>query len=272
MCQVLSGARCQNSFEHLDRDLLVIATDLDTGERAVFGPTVRSHVPISQAVAASSAVPLVYKPVRIDGHDYVDGGLRGTASLDLAIERGANLVICVNPMVPYDNSDRARIPFLGPDGGHLSEKGVQAVLSQASRISMHSSLHYHVKQMRREHPEVDFILIEPRSDDYQMAFYNIMRYSARLTVARHGFESVTLDLAEDYAYYKEILDRHGIPISRRLVISELAEIRESNYNPDVIRRVLEARRGLHRRRGRGTPAHQLSRTLAELELALDAKE
>jgi NTE family protein len=269
VCQVLSSPGCCNGFADLVRDLYIIATDLDTGDRAVFGPTERSDVPISRAVAASSAMPLVYKPVRIGDSEYVDGGLRGTASLDLAIEQGAKLVICINPLVPYDNRDRDSIPFLGPDGGYLSEKGMQAIASQVSRITVHAGLHYHIKQLRRQHSDVDIILVEPRPDDYQMFFYNIMRYSVRLTVARHGFESVTLDLAEDYPRYKEILARHGIPLSRRLVITELAEIQDSGYDPEVIRRILEARPARCNRQGRGTPVCRLTRALAELELTLD---
>jgi hypothetical protein len=101
-----------------------------------------------------------------------------------------------------------------------------------------------------------------------MFFYNIMRYSARLIVARHGFESVTLDLAVDYQVYKEILARHGIPINRRLVIEELAEIINSDNDPKVIREVLEARTGCGQRRT-DSPVCQLTRALAELELVLD---
>lgn len=272
VCHVLSSPTCCNSFEDLARELYVIATDLDTGERAVFGPTERNTVPISLAVAASSAVPLIYKPVRIGDSEYIDGGLRGTASLDLAIERGANLVICINPMVPYENRDRDTIPFLGSEGRYLSQKGAQFIASQVMRISTHAGLHYHVKQLRRLHPDVDIVLIEPRPDDYQMFFYNIMRYSTRLTVCHHGFESVTMDLAEDYAYYKEILARHGIPLSRRLVIAELAEIRESGYDPEVIRRVLEARPTGCNRRGRETPICQLTQALAKLDLTLSTMD
>ncbi len=267
--RVLAGPGLCNSFGELERDLYIIATELDTGERVVFGPDERARVPISLAVAASSALPLLYKPVRIGDQEFVDGGLRGNASLDLAIEQGANLVICINPMVPFDNRCRDSIPFLGPDGGYLSEKGAQFIASQMLRILMHAGLHYHIKQLTRQHPDVDIILIEPRPDDYQMFFYNIMRYSSRLTVARHGFESVTVDLAEDYPRLKAILARHGIPLSRRLVISELAEIRLSEYDPDVIRRVLEAGRAACNRQGRGSPVCQLTRTLAELELSLD---
>ena len=268
----LENAGLSNSFQDLERDLYIIATDLDNGERLVFGPDEGGDVPISRAAAASSAVPLLYQPVRIGDKDCVDGGLRGNASLDLAIEQGAKLVICINPMVPFDNRDRCCIPFFGPDGGYLSEKGAQFIASQVMRIVTHSSLHYHAKQLRRQHPDVDIILIEPRPDDYQMFFYNIMRYSSRLTVARHGFESVTLDLAEDYPRYKQILARHGVPLSRRLVISELAQIQESDYDPEVVRQALEARPASCNRQGRKTPVCQLTRALAELDLVLDGMD
>jgi len=99
-----------------------------------------------------------------------------------------------------------------------------------------------------------------------MFYTNLMRYSARLIVARHGFEAVTLDLAEDYPRYKSILARHGIPITRRLVIEELAEIQKSGYDPQVIRRVLEARSTACRRGKNNTPVCQLQLALAELEL------
>ncbi|MFN2292188.1 MAG: patatin-like phospholipase family protein [Anaerolineae bacterium] len=270
--QLLSIQRCTNAFDELEPEFYVIATDLDSGERIVFGPGQGQDVPISEAVTASSALPLVYNPVRVGENDCVDGGLRGPASLDLAVERGANLIICINPLVPYDNRDRDSIPFLGPDGGHLSRKGARFIASQVMRIMMHSSLQYHVKQLRRQHPDVDIILIEPRRDDYQMFFYNIMRYSARLMVARHGFESITLDLAEDYPRYKQILARHGIPLSRRLVISELNEIQESGYDPKVIQRVLQTRQMRCNRRDRNAPICELTRALAELDLVLERAE
>jgi hypothetical protein len=172
-------------------------------------------------------------------------------------------------MVPFDNRDRESIPFFGPDGGYLSDKGIQAISNQVSKIAGHASLHYHVKQLRRRHPEVDIILIEPHADDYEITFYNIMRYSSRLTVGRHGFEAVTLDLAEDFPTYKKILARHGIPISRRLVIQELAEIQESGYDPNTIQRVLEARQPGCSRGERNTPQCQLNRSLAQLDLILE---
>ncbi len=264
--RVLTGGGRSNHFADVRRELYLIATDLDNGQRVVFGPGHHDEVPISLAVAASSALPVMYKPVRIGQHDYVDGGLRGNASLDIAVENGATLLVCINPIVPYDNSDLTSIPFLGPDGGHLSDKGFPAIASQVGRIGSHAGLHYHLKQMRHKHPGVDVILIEPSIKDYQMFFYNIMRFSAQMIVARHGFESVTLRLAEDYQHYKDLLSRHHISITRRLVNEELEEIRRSDYSPVVIRRILEARSGSYGRHGRRTA--RLRQTLGDLDQAL----
>jgi len=263
-----------DSFAETLSELYVIATDLDTGDRVVFGREPWQHVPLSQAIAASSAVPLLYQPVRIGNHEFVDGGLRGTASLDLAIEAGAKLIVCINPLVPLDNHGKGGVPLLGPDGHFISDKGFQAVGAQVLRITLQSGLDYHIKQLRRRHPDVDIILIEPRRDDYKMFFYNIMRYSARIIIAQHGFESVTVDLANQYNELKATLARHGLEITRRFVIEELAAIHSSGYDIEVVRQMLE--RSDHRRRTRQMThppiADALKNTLADLEQALATLE
>ena len=232
MASALNRPGLTNDFRALARELYIIATDLDTGQRSVFGNDQNSHVPISLAVAASSAVPLLYKPVRIGQREYIDGGMRGNASIDLAIEHGAKLIVCINPLVPLNNQRKRGVPMLGPDGTFISDKGMQAIGSQVIRILMRSGLNYHIKTLRRRHPDVDIILIEPRADDYQMFFYNIMRYSARLLVAEHGYQSVTLDLADRYHEFKDTLSRHDLHISRRRVIQhleELAQVEEQEH-------------------------------------------
>jgi NTE family protein len=267
MRTLLAAAGGTDNFDELRRELYVIATELDTGERAIFRTGADCRVPISTAVAASAAMPMVYKPVRICGIDYVDGGLRGNASLDLAIENGATLVVCINSMVPYrpargQGSKESR-------GQIVSARGVGAVASQTLRIVSHGGLRYHIKQLTRMHPEVDIIVIEPRPDDAQMFYGNAMHYPDRLAVARHGFETVTIDLAEDYNRYKQILARHDIPLTRRLVVEELEEVRKSGNDPQAISRVLEASSAACNRGRRNTPFCRLNRTLAVLELELD---
>lgn len=256
-----------NHFSDLQGTLYIIATNLDNGERAVFGPGYEENVSLSKAVAASAALPIFYKPVRIGKSEYVDGGLRGNASLDLAIEQGATLVVCINPVVAFDNESGSTLTGLDGSRVHISDKGIQAVSTQVLSILLHSGLHYHVKQLRRRHRDVDIILIEPQPDDEYMHFENIMRYSAQLTIARHGFESVTLDLAEDFANYREILARHNIPVSRRLLVEEMQEIWASDYDPEVLRHILSSRPKAERPSGGW--GSELRDTLLELEVGLD---
>ncbi len=79
-----------------------MATELDSGRAVRFGDPGLDHVPISRAVQASTALPGLYPPVLIDGRHYVDGVLLKTMHASVALEKGADLVICVNPIVPVD--------------------------------------------------------------------------------------------------------------------------------------------------------------------------
>ena len=77
-----------------ERRLLITAVDALTGDARVFDR--ESGVSFVEAVAASCAVPLVWPPVRIDGRDYVDGGVRSIANADLAV--GAARVVVLAPV------------------------------------------------------------------------------------------------------------------------------------------------------------------------------
>jgi len=77
----LSRDGFSNDFREIAKELYIVATDLDTCEPVVFGETGWDDVPISRAVAASAALPLVYKGVQIRGREFVDGGLRSFANV-----------------------------------------------------------------------------------------------------------------------------------------------------------------------------------------------
>src|SRR5262249_26552178 len=79
------------SFRDCPRRLLMPAIDLDRAERVVFGAGAFIDVPISHAIAASSAIPGFFEPYRIDGRDYVDGDVGHTGHADLALADGATL-------------------------------------------------------------------------------------------------------------------------------------------------------------------------------------
>ncbi len=266
--QGLSRLGCSNDFRDLGTELYLIATDLITGERAIFGMEYNEST-ISQAVAASSAMPFLYRRMQINGRDYVDGGLRGSASIDLAIERGANLVVVINPMVSFDHSTDHQKVSDKDHQGYVGDGGVQSLANRVIRIALHSGLQYHIKQVRRAYPHVDIILIEPSPEESHMFTQNIMRYSARTHVANHGYESVTIHLAQDFTGIQKILKRHGIPISRRLAKEELDIIINSGHDPRVIQRVLEDRSHDSSHSRHDGPLSQLEKTLAELDLILD---
>ena len=78
----------------------------------------------------------------------MDGGVKKTAHIHLAIDAGADLVLCVNPIVPIHNDARG-----GPFNGHLSGRGITYVLDQALRIMLHGRMQYGMERYRREHPE-----------------------------------------------------------------------------------------------------------------------
>jgi NTE family protein len=198
----------KDRFDALPRRLFVVAVDLDSGEAVAFGQNGRRDVAISRAVQASAALPGLYRPVRIGDRDYVDGGVKKTAHINLAIKNGADLVICVNPIVPYLNqTDR------GPLRGHLSNRGVTWVLDQVMRIMLHGRMQYGLERYKRENPGVDILLVQPTRDDLRMFRYNIMRYSARRVVAQHGYRTALEYFRKNHARCRRLFARHGITMA-----------------------------------------------------------
>jgi NTE family protein len=80
-----------HNFEDLAVPLHVVAIDLTAGTKAIF-----SHGPLAPAVLASSAIPGVFPPVTIDGHQHVDGGMVDPTGLDTAIELGARRIFVLD--------------------------------------------------------------------------------------------------------------------------------------------------------------------------------
>jgi NTE family protein len=212
-----SGGRV-NDFRLLDTELYLTATDLDTCERIVFGEEGWTDVPISKAVECSTCLPLVYKPVDLKGRQFVDGGIRSTTNVDIAVEKGAKLIIVVNPLVPYVNDFEKTIPTVfGRRVRRVSDMGMPAIANQTFRLIAHARLHQAVEQWQEKYPGVDIVLLEPEPNDELMFGTPIMSYARRLEIARHGFETVTAALAQNYDRYQEIAERHGLEISERRV-------------------------------------------------------
>src|ERR1700722_5155582 len=210
--EVLSAGGRSDDFRNLGCELYLAGTDIDSCERVVFGADGFEDVPISRAVAASCAVPMVYKPVEIKDRVYVDGGLVSPTNIDIGLDAGAEFVVVVNPLVPY-------VGDVAGSGSNLqvSKMGFPQIGYQAFKLLAHQRLHELARGWEERYPGVDIILIEPDPNDELMFQTGVMNFTSRVQIARHGFESVTLHLADDYPRFKQVCARHGIEISAERV-------------------------------------------------------
>ena len=238
--EALSGDGRTDDFRLLRRELFIAATDLDTGERIVFGSEGWDDVPISTAVAASSALPMIYKPVAVRQRELVDGGIMSTTNLDLAVEAGAKFVVVVNPLVPYTNDFQHRVRTLwGTKVRRVSDMGFPHIGYQTFKMVAHQRLHELARSWEQRYPGVDIILIEPESNDELMFRTGIMSYASNVEVARHGFHSVTLKLSRDYSQFKRVCTRHGVEISPTRVRRVIRHFEAEQEQASAWRKILE---------------------------------
>jgi len=219
-----------NDFRALHRrrgnDLYIAAMNLDTAERVVFGHDEDASVTISEAVQASTALPGFYKPARIRGRDYVDGGVRHTANIDVAIEHGADLIICYNPFRPFSNRLVRRYIHeqkrYAVHGSPMAERGLLTVLNQVLRTLLHSRLQLGLRQYRDDPGfQGDIIVVEPTERD--LAFFQMtpVDFSKRQEAGRHGYLSATQSIENHYDVIERIFRRHGLLMTRKDVRADL---------------------------------------------------
>lgn len=81
----------QRSFDELNIPLAIVATEINHGREIVF-----TEGNVAQAVRASTSVPGVFVPYRIDDMLLVDGAVLNPTPIDIAREIGAEIVIAVD--------------------------------------------------------------------------------------------------------------------------------------------------------------------------------
>jgi NTE family protein len=238
--RILSDAGRTDDFRLLSRELYLAATDLDMCERIVLGSEQWDDVPISTAVSASSAVPMLFRPVKVKDRELVDGGILSTTNLDIAVEAGAKFIVVVNPLVPYINDFEKRIPTsTSSRARRVSDIGFPQIGYQAFKLLAHQRLHEIAEHWGERYPGVDIILIEPDLNDELMFETSVMNYTSRVDIARHGFQSVTVKLAHDYPRFKEICARHGVQISATRVRTVVKHFEAEREKTRAWRKILE---------------------------------
>lgn len=199
-----------DDFRTLGRRLYVIATDLDSGEAVQFGAPDRDDVPISLAIEASAALPGLYPPVRIGARHYVDGALRHTLHASVALDAGADLVLGVNPLVPFDTARAQASGKRAPPT--LLDGGLPAVLSQTFRALLLSRARAGASRYPQRYANADLALFEPNADDVEMFFTNVFSFAHRRRVAEHAFRSTLADLGARRDEIGPLLARHGLAL------------------------------------------------------------
>lgn len=208
LAHLFQGHGRSNDFRHLARRLVLVATDLDTGESVEFGSPGMDRVPISTAVQASSSLPGLYPPVKVGDRYFVDGALRKTLHASVALREGANLVLCVNPLIPFDAALAAARGQPGRE--KLVEGGLPVVLSQTFRALIYSRMQVGMAQYARKYRDAHVILFQPGRDDAEMFFTNVFSYANRHRVFDHAYRRTLEDLRARRRQIGPLLARNGI--------------------------------------------------------------
>jgi predicted acylesterase/phospholipase RssA len=242
--KVLNEPGRTDSFTELACELYITATDLDSCERVVFGVDGLEDLPISTAVRASGALPMVYAPVKVNDRELIDGGIVSTTNLDLAVQAGAKLVVVINPIVPFVNDFAGTVRTLrGARPRRISDMGFAQIGYQVFKLVAHQRLHELAKHWEERYPGVDILLIEPEPTDELMFQTSMMSFNSRVEIARHGFESVTKQLAGDYERYRDVAERHGLAISAKRVRRVVEHFDEEPEAVSAWRKILEGTTG-----------------------------
>ena len=199
------------SFHRMTRRLVIVGHDLDAGERVLFGVGEYAAVPVTRAVVASSAIPLLFAPVRIGDRDFVDGGLGEVGHADVAVNMGCDVVVVINPMVPVKpDLDLRTVPTGHGRRARIRDKGLLWVYNQSARLRSEARFQHGIEAFRQAHPQTRVIVLEPRADERVMFMYSPMNFAARRVILEEGYRSTMRELREGGSGLKDALGTKGL--------------------------------------------------------------
>lgn len=220
-----------NDFARLGVELYIVSTQLNHSRKAIFGNFQHSfktgstkyinYATISDAVAASTSLPPVFTPygiTRPDGKEifYYDGEIRDTLSTHVAADHGADLVISSYSIQPYHYTpemgslDKFGIPLILNQALYqvIQQKIAKHIQNQADIRNIYNSVDGYCKQAKipddqremllqiirekvNHRPEVDYIYISPRPQNYEMFFVDHFSLNPEILgrIVKVGFKS-----------------------------------------------------------------------------------
>lgn len=135
-------------FDRLRVPFRALATDIETGSAVPLGGGL-----LHDALRASSAIPLVFRPVEIDGNLYVDGGLSNNLPVDTAKSLGVDVVIAVDPSAKLGRKEQLSTLF--------------SVMNQSIALQVR-------RETERQKGLADLVIV-PRTDDYSLTDFPSMK-------------------------------------------------------------------------------------------------
>ncbi|NWG16781.1 MAG: patatin-like phospholipase family protein [Chloroflexi bacterium] len=152
-------------FADAEIDLYVVATCLDCRKRGVFNGIYEFedtenifmfNVPIHKAVRASTCIPGMFEPVKVNGKYYVDGEIKQTLSADIGV-RLADKVIVSHTYQPL---------YMG-DGGSVKDLGWVNIVKQSATIVLSERIAIWRHIYEQQNPDKEIIWIQPDPEDVE---------------------------------------------------------------------------------------------------------
>lgn len=180
-----------------DRPTVIAAYDIRARRREAFGTIDAPDVTLSDAVAASSAIPLLFRPYRIGGRDYVDGGVVSGTHADLVLGNiePLDLIIVLAPMAVSEYRD----------GAWMHER----VLDRAGATALGEEL----ALIHERWPEADVLVLRPSPQTQDVMRPNPMDPKAAVPTFIRTLTMLKRTLTRPEIW--TLIDRHlvGLPTS-----------------------------------------------------------
>lgn len=199
-------------FRKLRKELYIGATDQDTSEHIVFGDKGWEDVPIPDAVHASMALVPFYSPKWIRGRWFVDGSYTRTTETEVALERGAKMVVIIDPLIPI----RSTI------SGYVKAKGGVFSAIQGLKALIHTRFTEGFTSALEMNPDVDFYVFKPEQDDMRLMSGSPLKYHYRMEIQKIAFKRTLERISEDYIKMESEWIRHGFSFNKDRIDKQLS--------------------------------------------------
>lgn len=179
-----------------DKPTVITAYELGANKRVAFGTTSAPDVSLRDAISASSAVPVIFSPHKINGKNYVDGGVVSGTHLDLVLgcEAPLDLVIVLAPMA----AERPR-------------RGARAYESLFDRVGK-AALDEELRIVKEAWPDCDVVVLRPEPEVLSVMRPNVMKAEAAVPTFVRTFGSMRTKLARAETW--ALLEYHLIQKAR----------------------------------------------------------